>query len=203
MGTETRPPLLRPVDDTGEGEIIRRVLDGDVNAYAALVVRHQDGLIGLAHRHAPPGAAVEVAHEAFVRAFEKLGTYRGEAPFGRWLARIALNLCRERWRRRIAERETPWPDEDREGPDAARDELDRAAKIVGEDHDRDRETRNLLDRAMVGLSPEDRQVLIMAHVEEYEMAEIASLLGWSVSKTKVRAHRARRKMRQELARLME
>lgn len=76
-----------------DAEIVRRVLDGDVNAYAQLIDAHAPQIIGIAARHVPQDRAAEVAHETFVRAYERLATYKGESPFVHWLSRIALRRC--------------------------------------------------------------------------------------------------------------
>jgi RNA polymerase sigma-70 factor (ECF subfamily) len=61
-----------------DAEIVRRVLDGDVNAFARLVDEHSAQIMSITARHVPQDRAAEVAHETFVRAFERLRTYKGE-----------------------------------------------------------------------------------------------------------------------------
>lgn len=185
-----------------EAEIVRRVLAGEVNAFARLVDAHSAQVMGIAARHVPPDRAAEVAHETFVRAFEKLSTYRAESPFAHWLSRIALRRCADFWRGRARSRETvfsalgPETRDWIEGIPAADDEggLDAHAQRT--------EAGVLLDKALGQLGPDDRLVLTMTHMDGQALAEVADLMGWSVSKVKVRSHRARRKLREVLGEML-
>lgn len=185
-----------------DAEIVRRVLDGDVNAYAQLIDAHAPQIIGIAARHVPQDRAAEVAHETFVRAYERLATYKGESPFVHWLSRIALRRCADFWRGRKKSRETPFsalgtgarewiesiPDASGEGLDA---------------HAERSEAGAILDWALGKLAPEDRQVLVMTHMDGQALNDVAELMGWSLSKVKVRSHRARRKLRDVLGTMLD
>lgn len=180
-----------------DADIVRRVLDGDVNAYALLVDAHAAQIMGITARHVPQDRAAEVAHETFVRAYERLCTYKGESPFVHWLTRIALRRCADFWRGRGKSRETPFsalgsgarewiesiPDSSCEGLDV---------------HAERSEAGAILDWALAQLAPEDRQVLVMTHMDGQALNDVAELMGWSLSKVKVRSHRARRKLRDVL-----
>jgi len=186
-----------------DAEIVRRVLAGDVNAYALLVDSHGAQVLGVISRHVPPDRAAEVAHETFVRAFEKLGTYRAESPFAHWLVRIALRRCADFWREKARRRETVFS---ALGPET----LDWIESIPSEAPPGGLEAlaeRNeagaLLDWALGQLAPDDRVVLTMTHMDGQALAEVAELLGWSVAKVKVRSFRARRKLREVLGRLLD
>jgi len=186
-----------------EAEIVRRVLAGDVNAYALLVDSHGPRVVGIISRHVPPDRAPELAHETFVRAFEKLGSYRSESPFGHWLVRIALRLCADFWREKSRRRETVFS---ALGPEAM-DWIESIPSDVDpgglESLAADKEAGALLDWALAQLSPDDRVVLTMTHMEGQALSEAADLLGWSLAKVKVRSFRARRKLRELLGRLLE
>lgn len=185
-----------------DADIVRRVLDGDVNAYALLVEAHSAQIIGITSRHVPLDRAPEVAHETFVRAFERLGTFKGESPFVHWLSRIALRRCADFWRGRAKSRETPFsalgtgarewiesiPDSSCEGVDV---------------HAQRSEAGVILDWALARLAPEDRQVLVMTHMDGQALGDVAELMGWSLSKVKVRSHRARRKLRDMLGTMLD
>ncbi|MBI5519343.1 MAG: RNA polymerase sigma factor [Desulfovibrio sp.] len=185
-----------------DAEIVRRVLNGDVNAYAQLIDAHASQIIGIAARHVPQDRAAEVAHETFVRAYERLATYKGESPFVHWLSRIALRRCADFWRGRGKSRETPFsalgtgarewiesiPDASGEGLDA---------------HAERSEAGAILDWALAKLAPEDRQVLVMTHMDGQTLNDVAELMGWSLSKVKVRSHRARRKLRDVLGTMLD
>ncbi len=186
-----------------DAEIVRRVLAGEVNAFARLVDAHSAQVLGIAARHVPPDKAAEVAHETFVRAFEKLSTYRAESPFAHWLSRIALRRCADFWRGRARSRELSFSTL---GPDAREwiESMPAENDEGGLDAHAERaEAGVMLDWAMAQLKPDDRQVLTMTHMDGQALAEVAELMGWSVSKVKVRSHRARRKLREVLGRVMD
>lgn len=183
--------------------IVRRVLAGDVNAYALLVDSHGARLLGVISRHVPPDRAAEVAHETFARAFEKLDTYRAESPFGHWLVRIALRRCADFWRERARRRETVFS---ALGPETLNwiESIPSEASAGGLDALAEQnEAGALLDWALGHLSPDDRIVLTLTHMDGQALAEVADLLGWSISKVKVRSFRARRKLRAILGHLLE
>lgn len=186
-----------------EAEIVRRVLAGDVNAYALLVDNHASRMVGIISRHVPPERAAELAHETFVRAFEKLGSYRSESPFGHWLVRIALRLCADFWRERSRRRETVFSALGPETLDWIENIPSDAAPGGLESLAADSEAGTLLDWALSQLSPDDRVVLTMTHMEGQALSEAAELLGWSLAKVKVRSFRARRKLRGLLGQLLE
>jgi len=184
-----------------DADIVRRVLDGDVNAYALLVDAHSAQIIGITSRHVPLDRASEVAHETFVRAFERLGTFKGESPFVHWLTRIALRRCADFWRSRAKSRETPFS----ALGSGAREWIESIPDLSCEGldiHAERTETGVILDWALAQLAPEDRQVLVMTHMDGQALIDVAELLGWSLSKVKVRSHRARRKLRDVLSRVM-
>lgn len=186
-----------------DAEIVRRVLAGDVNAYALLVDSHGPQILGITSRHVPHDRAAEVAHETFVRAFEKLGTYRSESPFAHWLVRIALRRCADFWREKARRRETVFSSL---GPDTMDwiESVQSEASSGGLDaHAEKNEAGALLDWALGQLAPDDRVVLTMTHMDGQALAEVAVLLGWSVAKVKIRSYRARRKLREILGSLLE
>jgi len=173
--------------------IVRRVLDGDVDAFERLVERHQAHVARIVARHVEPYAVAEVAHEAFVSAYLSLARWAPTHPFAHWLARIALRACADHWR--AAERAGRLPvasAEEAEG--AASPAAAGGPGATGAASD----DREVLERALARLSPEDRRVLVLMHFEELSVRECARLLGWSAARVKVRAHRARARLREYL-----
>lgn len=185
-----------------DAEIVRRVLDGDVNAFALLVDAHTQQIMGITARHVPQDRAAEVAHETFVRAYERLGTFKGESPFAHWLSRIALRRCADFWRGRARRRETVFSalgTGEREWIESIPDASGEGLEV----HAARSEAGVILDRAMGQLAPDDRLVLTMTHMDGQALSDVAELMGWSLSKVKVRSHRARRKLRDVLGRLLD
>lgn len=161
--------------------LIERCRRGDEDAFAELVRRHQKRVFQLARRFFPRAEDVEeAAQETFLTAWLKLDTYRAEAPFEHWLTRVCLNCCYGLVRRRKPTVELGEQEE-------------RIAAPAG-DPDVRMEVTGLLRR----LDPRDRFVLALLHGEQWSTAEIAERLGWSKTNVKVRAHRARARLRRLL-----
>ena len=165
--------------DESEARLVAGARQGDHDAFAELVRRHQQRVFRLAGRFFRQPAEVEdVAQDTFLTAWSKLSTYRGEAPFEHWLTRICLNTCYGRFRRRKGDETTL----EAEVPVAPRDPT---AGIE-------------VERLLSTLPSDDRFVLLLLYGEGWSVAEIAERLGWSRSNVKVRAFRARRKLRKIL-----
>ncbi len=172
-------------DSTGaeETRLIRATLAGDEAAFAALVRRHQGRVFRLAGRFFRQRQDVEeVAQETFLRAWLKLGTYSARAPFEHWLTRLCLRCAYDRLRRAGA------------APSSSHLDLEDSLEAPGGNPDARLEVRRLLAR----LSAADRFLLVLLEAEGWSVAEIAERLGWSRVNVKVRAHRARQRLRRVL-----
>lgn len=166
-------------DATAEEVLVAASRRGDQQAFGALVRAHERRVFRLAgrfFRHRED--AEEVAQETFLRAWSKLGGYRADAPFEHWLTRICLNCCYERLRRRQPRME----------------ELPESTAAPTRDPSAGLEVERLLRR----LSPADRFVLLLLDGEGWAVEEIARKLGWTTTNVKVRAHRARKRLRRVL-----
>ena len=146
-----------------------------------LVARHKRKVFGIAARFARHDQELDdVAQEIFVKAYQNLAKFRGDAPFEHWLSRIAVRSCYDLLRRTRRERaQVPLDEvqlgvEDKTGPDRARE---------------------VLDWALAQLPADDRLVITLLELEEKTVVEIAGLTGWSESNVKVRAFRARQKVK--------
>lgn len=165
--------------DEAEAALVRASLTGDERAYAGLVRRHQVRIFRLLGRFfRRPEDVEEAAQEAFLRAWQKLDTFRATAPFEHWLVRIALRCAFDRLRR-VAPPEDPLPAE--------------LAAPMG-----DPDARLEVERLLARLPPTDRFVLVLLEEEGWAVAEVAERLGWTRVNVKVRAHRARRRLRRLL-----
>lgn len=157
---------------------------GDGAAFERLYRRHAGRIHGLALRMAPLGEAEELTQEIFVRAWQKLGSFKGEAAFGTWLYRLGINLIISQ-RQRLARRR------DREQIDEDRLERAAAAKTHA-DSSMDFET------ALRQLPGGAKEVLLLHDVEGFKHEEIAGMLAISVGTSKSQLHRARMLMRKVL-----
>jgi len=183
-----------------DAELAARARDGDESAFEELFVRHKRRVALIASRFfREPRQIEEIVPESFTKAFFALGefTNRRDASFAAWLARISFNACYDELRRR------------KRRPEGALDELteEETARLRervrgGSDAEEGAVTRDLASKLLARLSPEDRLVLVLLDVEGLSVAEIAELKGWTASKVKVRAHRARASLRRVLERFL-
>jgi RNA polymerase sigma-70 factor (ECF subfamily) len=179
-----------------DGELIRRALAGDDEACAALVRRHQDYVFSVAVLELRDRVlAREVAQDVFVRAFQKLSGFRGEAAFATWLHRVAVNRCRdvrraERGRRRFSSIE------------AARD----CATSAGDRPDErlqqsEREAR--LRRAVASLPEKLRHPVVLRYAGGLEYKAIARTLRIPLGTVCTRLQRAVRLLGDALGKELE
>jgi len=171
-----------------ESEWVRRAADGDEDAFVQLARLYRDRVWNTASRFARGRAELEdLTQDLFLKIWKGLPGYRDDAPFEHWLMRVTVRGCYDflRKHRRRREREVlndPAEDYATQDPAAARRTEQREAWEV---------VSCLLER----LDPRDRTVITLLDLEERSVREVAEVTGWSESNVKVRAHRARKKMR--------
>jgi RNA polymerase sigma-70 factor (ECF subfamily) len=181
-----------------DAELIAAVLGGKVESFEPLVQKYSPRVFGTARRYARRESEVEdIVQEVWTKAYQKLSSFRGDAPFEHWLMRLAVHTCydflrshqrnRETTFSEISEPETDWLEKFAAAPESA-DEHASAAK-------------QLIDRVLEQLSPPARLVITLLEIEERSVKEIAEITGWSVPLVKVRAFRARSEMRKILAKM--
>jgi len=184
--------------------IIERVRRGDINVFAVLLTRYRAWVFAIVLKHVPPDRAEEMAHDIFVEAYKALPTYRGTAEFRHWLAGIAVRQCFTFWRR-VNRQPVCCVFNDLSNDTQAW--LDRASRTESQElFDRQtshRAARELLAYALDRLSADDRTLVTLLHIEERPVREIARLMACSSVNVKVRAHRARRRMRRIIETLLK
>jgi RNA polymerase sigma-70 factor (ECF subfamily) len=181
-----------------EAELIAAVLAGDAASFEPLVQKYSPRVFATARRYARRESEVEdIAQEVWLKAFDKLKSFRGEAPFEHWLMRLTVRTCYDFLRGHQRNRESAFSD--LTGPES--DWLERFVtqpEAVAENADA---ARLLVARVLERLSPPARLVITLLEIEDRPVKEIAALTGWSVPLVKVRAFRARAEMRKILAKL--
>ena len=181
-----------------EAELIAAVLKGNTASFEPLVEKYSPRVFATARRHARRESEVEdIVQEVWLKAFQKLRSFRGEAPFEHWLMRLTVHTCydflRSHQRNRessfseLTEPEGDWLERFVTQPESA--SADAAA------------ARQLVERVLEKLSPPARLVITLLEIEDRSVKEISKLTGWSVPLVKVRAFRARAEMRKIVARL--
>ena len=182
-------------DQASDGDLVRRTLAGEQQAFEVLVHRYRR-LVFRVIRGMVPGAEVEdIGQEAFLRAYRSLGQVQHGSSVGPWLARIAVNLCYDHLRR------LRWRQE-RSFSELGSDEttvLDRLARDESALGEIDRLfLRDLAERLLGQLTPQDRAVLLLKEREGMETREVARILGCSEMAVRLRLFRARRALRKLL-----
>lgn len=184
--------------EPSEAELIAAVLKGDTASFEPLVQKYSPRVFATARRYARRESEVEdIVQEVWSKAYQKLGSFRGEAPFEHWLMRLAVRTCydflrghqrnRETSFSELTEPESDWLDRFVNQPDSAGEDADAA--------------RQLVEKILQQLSPPARLIIMLLEIEDRSVKEISQLTGWSIPLVKVRAFRARAEMRKVLARI--
>jgi len=170
-----------------DGHYIKRVLNGETNAYAFLVNKYKSMAFSLALRMLKNREdAEEVAQDAFVKAYQSLSQFRGGARFSTWLYRIVYNTAVSRLRRSSYE---VLSIDDKGVEEKKTDE------IAGAYHQlKESERKKFLDIVLEKLDPEENFLVTLYYYEEKELDEIAQITGLTKNNVKVRIFRARQRM---------
>jgi len=181
-----------------DAELIAAVLRGDASRFEPLVQKYSPRVFATARRYARRESEVEdIVQEVWLKAFQKLKGFRGEAPFEHWLMRLAVHTCYDFLRGHQRNRETPFT----ELTELEGDWLDRFATQPDTASEQAEAARLLVARILDQLSPPARLIITLLEIEERTVKEIAGLTGWSIPLVKVRAFRARAEMRKLLAKM--
>jgi RNA polymerase sigma-70 factor (ECF subfamily) len=184
--------------DRTDAELIAAVLAGDAASFEPLVKKYQPRVFATARHYARRESEVEdIVQEVFVKAFQKLKSFRGDAPFEHWLMRLAVRTCYDFLRAHQRNREIPVTD----FSDQESDWLERFAADPAEAKDAAAGARELVEKLLAQLSPPARLVITLLELEDRSVKEVAALTGWSVPVVKIRAFRARAQMRKWLEKL--
>jgi RNA polymerase sigma-70 factor (ECF subfamily) len=183
-----------------EAELIAAVIKGDAASFEPLVQKYSPRVFATARRYARRDSEVEdIVQEVWLKAFQKLSSFRGEAPFEHWLMRLAVRTCydflrghqrnRETAFSELTEPESDWLDRFVQQPDSASEGADAA--------------RTLVEKVLAQLSPPARLIITLLEIEDRSVKEISELTGWKVPLVKVRAFRARAEMRKIIAKIAQ
>jgi len=184
------PPVLRaaPAAPAREpGELVRRAAAGDARAFEELYKENLGRVYALCLRMTRDRSRAEdLTQEAFVRAWEKLNSFRGDSAFSTWLHRLTVNLVLTDARTRARQNERVTLGDENGVPDTpARHEAPRE--------------RMDLEAAIAGLPEGARHVFVLYEIEGYRHEEIAQMMGIASGTTKAQLHRARRLLREVLS----
>jgi RNA polymerase sigma-70 factor (ECF subfamily) len=140
----------------------------------------------------------DLAQEIFLKVFSRLHQFKGDSPLEHWVTRIARTTCIDRLRRNKVRPELRWADL----TEPERHLLEQYPEPQGHQHpSRIVAARDLLDRLLNTLSPEQRQLIVMVDCEGQSLNEVSQTTGWGLAKIKMRLYRLRTYLREKLKRL--
>src|SRR5688572_17642881 len=160
--TDDSSPVVKPRHE--ERELLRRIRQGEIERYADLIDLHQRHVIRIVGRRVPSDQVEEVVHDVFVRAYVNLGQFSESVSFDHWLAGIAIRTCYDFWRDRarhpvpvssLTEKHHRWIEQTLSVQSDA--QFRRQAET--------RDAAEVLEWALQHLSPENRAVLTLVHLE--------------------------------------
>src|SRR6266436_455542 len=183
-------------------ELVRNAQKGDMGAFEELVARHRDKIYARAlSMMRNEEEAIDLSQEAWVKGWQRLAQFQGEASFGTWMTRIVINLCLDQLRKHQRQRA--------ESIEVLNEEsggVERQMPVVtvnptaGLERS---ELRQRIDKALAQLSYEHRTALVLHEFEEMEYKQIAKTMGCSIGTVMSRLFYARRKMAVLLADLKQ
>jgi len=176
-----------------ESEAIERAKQGDEAAFEVLYNLHKRRVYSLCLRMVSnPAQAEDLAQEAFLQLFRKVGTFRGESAFSMWLHRMTVNVVLMHLRKKglplVSLEETIETDEETQKKELGADDV----KLTGS------LDRLQLQRAIDKLPPGYKTVFVLHDIEGFEHNEIAAMVGCSIGNSKSQLHKARLKLRDYL-----
>jgi RNA polymerase sigma-70 factor (ECF subfamily) len=185
---------------TREIECIRRVQQGDAEAFGPLVEKYQQRIFSIVFHLVRRRDEVEdLAQEVFFKAFRAIRSYNFQSSFATWLSRIAVNHCYDYLRKVRASRISYYS----EMTEESAGELERkveSPQAQGLDHGEKVALRDFVGKLLARAPAGDRVILALKELEDYSVEEIADLLNLKASTVKVRLHRARKRMLEDLER---
>lgn len=180
---------------------VARVLSGDQGA-AVVLMHHLNPLVlKLVRAHLPRRSAEEdLVQTVFLKIFSRLGQFSGNVPLEHWVSRVAVNTCLNELDKQRVRPELRWADLSEDEEEVIKnlahseENLDSSQNIAA---------RELVEKMLAQLSPEDRLVITQLHLEGRSVDELQQMTGWSRTLVKVRAFRARQKMKKHLQTLLK
>lgn len=179
---------------------VARVRQGDESAARELLARLHPLVLTLARAHRPRRTDEEdLVQTVFMKVFTKLDQFSGAVPLEHWVSRIAVNTCLKALRYERVRPEIRLADLTEEEEQV----VERLATTEDElPESADASSKELLGRLLDLLSAEDRLVVTLLNLQQKSVAEVRQITGWSAPLVKVRAFRARQKMKRLLEQLM-
>ena len=173
--------------------IVRKVLQGDVNAFEKLVTEYERAVYAIAQRMTGNAEdAADMTQETFIKAYNSLSSFRGDSKFSVWLYRIANNVCLDFLRSRSRKPTVSLSTEDDDGEETQLDIADesQSPELLLESA----LTRDAVRRGLDSLPPDYKQILLLREIQGLSYEEIAAALGIESGTVKSRIFRARKRL---------
>jgi RNA polymerase sigma-70 factor (ECF subfamily) len=181
-----------------DAELLQRIRAGATDEFAELVRRHQARVFAILHRYERDAQRVEdLAQETFLKAWRALAQFDARAPFEHWISRIAVRTALDHLRREKKHKGDVGFD------DLGEDTLDWLRDGNEKSELDSRSAAEILELALCELSPVDRVVITMQEIEGCTVKEIAAAIGASGIAVRVRAVRARAKLKSALEKILK
>jgi len=184
-----------------ESQIIENILDGDIDAFAFLIDKYRGKIRAVISKRIPFQEIDSLVQDVFVKAYQGLSGFKKDLPFENWIVTIAMRVCCDYWRAsgrsKIADNVHPSIEDDHNtwieqaGHSKSIEEFEKSVSI--------QETREVLEIVINKLSPEDKTLIDLVYYEGWKLKDVAKVLDWKLSKVKVRAMRAKEKMRKHIS----
>ncbi len=183
--------------------IVRKVKEGDVNAFEHLLKRYEEHVLKIVKRHIPYNQIEEIAQDVFVRAYQSLSSFKKRSSFKHWISTIALRCCYDYWRKEYRSRELPMSSLNEKHRNWVEQIISDESYISFHEQGPQKEAKEVLYWALSQLSAEDRMVLELIYLEGLSGKEVADLLGRSIANVKIRSFRSRKKIQKLIVGLIE
>lgn len=183
-----------------ETQWIKRAQQGEPEAFGPLVKKHQQRVFSLVFHLVRRRDEVEdLAQEIFIKAFRAIRGYNFQSSFGTWLNRIATNHCYDYLRHERASRVSfYWQLGENSQQELEANAESQPAELL--DHEEQTVLKDLVSKLLDRAPEHDREILILKEIEDYSIEEIAETLQLKMTTVKVRLHRARKRMLEDLRR---
>jgi RNA polymerase sigma-70 factor, ECF subfamily len=177
----------------GDAELVERIRHGAIDDFSEIVSRHKSHVFAILYRYEhDPHRLEDLAQQAFIKAWQSLGQFDGRSPFQHWLSRIAINVALDHLRKMKRSRNEIG------FPDLGEDALETLRNPDEKSDWEPRQAQEILAMAMRTLSPAEQLVITLQEMEGRSIKEISALTGSSGIAVRVRAMRARNKLRKTL-----
>jgi RNA polymerase sigma-70 factor, ECF subfamily len=173
-------------DSVDDAALLRAHVNGDPDAFAVLVARHKDRMWAVAlHIMRNPEDAADALQDAYIAAFRRAASFRGESQVTSWLHRVVVNACLDRLRSMRLRATKPLPEN-----------LDRSRKmgLITKDPVEIKEQRSVVAAALSTLNADQRAALVLVDMEGYSVEEAAQILGCAPGTVKSRWARGRARL---------